>query len=279
MDNYNTGSTGKKTILIVEDMGMNRQLLSAILGGDYNILEAENGLEALGILEKEYSNIALIMLDIIMPVMDGFTFLEYAKKTEEYKDIPIIFVTAETYKDNILKGLEKGVCDVIAKPFDPYLVTNRVSQLIRLTEGQKRKRIGQVQAIKQKEPGFVLIVDDAEMNRLLLKEMLHDKHRVLEAADGEEALGHLAAHKGEIAAVFLDIIMPVMDGIEMMDKAQSRMLLHDDDVPVIAITAESSPVKMQQIRDLGICEIIHKPFDPTVIENRINNMIELFTVK
>ena len=267
----------KKTILIVEDMGMNRQLLSVILGQDYNILEAENGLEALEVLEKEHSSIALIMLDIIMPVMDGFTFLEHAKNTEEYKEIPIIFVTAETYKENVLKGLENGVCDVIAKPFDPYLITHRVGQLIQLTEGQKRKRVGQAHPAKQKEPGFVLIVDDAEMNRVILKEMLHEKYRILEAADGEEALGHLAAHKGEIEAVLLDIIMPVMDGIEMMGKAQNKMLLHD--VPVIAITAESSPVKMQQIRDLGICEIIHKPFDPTVIENRINNMIELFTVK
>ena len=269
MDNIN-----KKTILIVEDMGMNRQLLSVILGNDHHILEAENGLEALGILEKEYRNIALIMLDIIMPVMDGFAFLERVKQIHEYKDIPIIFVTAETYKENILKGIEYGVCDVIAKPFDPYLVTNRVDQLIRLTENQKRKRAGRTQPTRQKERGLVLLVDDAQMNRVILKEVLRGEFGILEAADGQEALEQLDSRGDEIAAVLLDVIMPVMDGIEMMKEARSRSLL--ENIPVIAITAENSAVKMQRIKDLGICEIIHKPFDPSVIKNRVNNMIELY---
>lgn len=270
----NVDNINKKTILIVEDMGMNRQLLSVILGNDHHILEAENGLEALGILEKEYRNIALIMLDIIMPVMDGFAFLERVKQIHEYKDIPIIFVTAETYKENILKGIEYGVCDVIAKPFDPYLVTNRVDQLIRLTENQKRKRAGRPQSTRQKERGLVLLVDDAEMNRVILKEVLRGEFGILEAADGQEALEHLDSRRDEIAAVLLDVIMPVMDGIEMMKEARSRSLL--DNIPVIAITAENSAVKMQRIKDLGICEIIHKPFDPSVIKNRVNNMIELY---
>ena len=269
----NVDNINKKTILIVEDMGMNRQLLSVILENDYQIIEAENGLEALGILEKEYRNIALIMLDIIMPVMDGFAFLERVKQIQEYKDIPIIFVTAETYKENILKGIEYGVCDVIAKPFDPYLVTNRVDQLIRLTENQKRKRAGRTELTRQKERGLVLLVDDAEMNRVILKEVLRGEFGILEAADGQEALEHLDSRGDEIAAVLLDVIMPVMDGIEMMQEARSRSLL--DKIPVIAITAENSAVKMQRIKDLGICEIIHKPFDPSVIKNRVNNMIEL----
>lgn len=271
------GDMEKTAILIVDDIEMNRQLLSVILKDSYDVLEAANGYEALNVLKREYRNIALIMLDIVMPVMDGFDFLECVKKKEEMRDIPIVFVTSETYRDNILKGIEKGVCDVIAKPFDPELILHRVNQLIMLSDNQYKRRkreVSYVHAAEIKRQETILIVDDVEMNRALLKLALGKECRVLEASDGHEALEIIKSYRGEITAVLLDIVMPVMDGVQMMTEARSLGLL--EQTPVIAITADNSSVKKHRLKELGICEFIHKPFDASVVNNRIHNMIELY---
>lgn len=267
----------KASILIVEDMEVNRQILSLILKKDYNVLEASNGLEALAVLEKEAQNVALIMLDIVMPVMDGFDFLKSIKAKENLKNIPIIFVTAETSKSNILKGIEEGVCDVIAKPFDPEVVMHRVNQTIMLTESQMRKKRREDLHTKRRGERCqetILIVDDMELNRALLKSALDKDCRVLEASDGREALNILKTYQDEITVVLLDIVMPVMDGVQMMNEAYSRGLL--EHTPVIAITADNSLIKKHRLKELGICEFIKKPFDPSVVNNRIRNMINLY---
>lgn len=83
----------KKQILIVEDNELNRAMLSEILSDSYNVLEAENGQEALDILEQKKDDIDLILLDVMMPVMDGYTFLNRAKKDAELALIPVIVTT------------------------------------------------------------------------------------------------------------------------------------------------------------------------------------------
>lgn len=83
----------QKQILIVEDNELNRTMLSEILSDDYKVLEAENGQEALDILEQNKDDIHLILLDVMMPVMDGYTFLDKIKKDEELALIPVIVMT------------------------------------------------------------------------------------------------------------------------------------------------------------------------------------------
>lgn len=111
----------------------------------------------------------------------------------------------------------------------------------------------------------------------MLSLILKENYFILEAQNGVEALNILKKDHNNIALIMLDIVMPVMDGVEMMTMARREGLLNR--VPVIAITSEESSVKMKRIRDLGICEIIHKPFDPTVVMNRVNNMSELFVTQ
>nr|WP_249328442.1 response regulator [Wansuia hejianensis] len=80
----------KKEILIVEDNAINRMILSELLSSEYKVLEAENGQEALQVLEKHRDEVSLILLDITMPVMDGYTFLSIAKKDPSLASIPVI---------------------------------------------------------------------------------------------------------------------------------------------------------------------------------------------
>lgn len=262
----------RKTILIVDDQELNRNILSMILKDQYHIIEAVNGKVAWDIMLQRGTEISLILLDIIMPVMDGMEFLRYIQNRNAFKSIPVVFVTTETYTETITDGFKMGVRDVIAKPFDPYLVRNRVNNLIRLTENESGSTKAQA-GMPQKVPSSVLIIDDEEINRGILKNVLHGTYSILEAANGAEGLKQIESHPGEIAAVLLDILMPVMDGVELLRQIKKRRLLNG--IPIIAITADESASRMEQIRGFGIYEVIHKPFNPFIVKNRVENMIQL----
>lgn len=264
----------KGTILIVDDVELNRKMLSLILSDNYNILEADNGITAKNVLKKTKGQISLILLDIVMPVMDGFTFLKYLQTEILYHDIPVIFVTSETYEENVMEGLEMGVRDVIAKPYNPDLVRHRVDNLIKLAQTEQ----GGAPAVISEEPAAspprtVLIVDDVGINRVIIANALKQDYDILEADNGVAALELLEAHNREIAVVLLDIIMPVMDGFEMMRQAKLRKLVGR--IPVLAITSEDSLVKLNRIMELGICEVIQKPFTPAVVKNRVDHVVKL----
>lgn len=274
--------TNKKTILIVDDTELNREMLSLILQENYNTIEAGNGLEAIEMLEKNINAVSLILLDIVMPVMNGFKFLEKVQEDKRLKSIPIIFITAETYRENILKAIEMGVRDIIAKPFDSQLVCNRVNNLILLAEKRQKNDTKQTIdlkkdiQIKNKKP-TALVVEDAEINRLIIKGCIEDDYDIIEAANGQIGVHLLEKHNDTIDVVLLDIIMPIMDGIEMMEEVNKKKLA--ERIPVIAITTEDSLPKINKIKELGICEVIHKPFNPSVVKNRIDYLLELYHSK
>lgn len=266
----------KKTILIIDDMELNRQILAMSLSEKYNTVEAENGLEAMKVLVERGREISLILLDILMPVMNGFEFLKEIQEDPCYKNIPIIMVTSETYEDNVLRGVKEGVRDVIAKPFDPYFLCKRVDNLIKLTES--REEAVQPASSAPRKRITALIVDDKSLNRMIIRAALDDTYDILEAPHGREALFLLENHKDEIGVVLLDIIMPIMDGIETMKVMRRRNFLEGR--PVLAITAaEESSEKIAQIKQLGISEVIHKPFNPVIVKNRVDHLVELSRIK
>ncbi|MCF0238424.1 MAG: EAL domain-containing protein, partial [Sphaerochaetaceae bacterium] len=123
-----------RTILIIEDNELNREMLSAILEEEYNVLQAENGAEGLEILQREGNNISLILLDIQMPVMNGYEFLEAVVKDGSLSDIPIIVTTAGDTDEEQIKCLSMGASDFVIKPYNPEIVKKRTESLIRLRE-------------------------------------------------------------------------------------------------------------------------------------------------
>jgi diguanylate cyclase (GGDEF)-like protein len=124
------------TILVVDDQEISRDALGAILEDEYTILYAENGQEALEILKARAEDISVVMLDLIMPVMNGFDVLKIIRADEEMKKIPVVVLTAE--REAELKALQAGAADFIAKPFDEVeVIRARVSRLIEMSEGRK----------------------------------------------------------------------------------------------------------------------------------------------
>ena len=123
----------KRYVLIVEDEYINQEILKEIISDKYEVLVAGNGIEALNILKTSSKPISLILLDLNMPLMDGFTVLKEIKKDDKYKNIPIIVITGE--KDSELEALNLGAVDFITKPFDiTEIIMARINRSIELSE-------------------------------------------------------------------------------------------------------------------------------------------------
>lgn len=123
-----------KVILVVEDNVMNRTLLVTLLSDEYSVLEAENGEAALAVLQNHGEEIALILLDITMPVMDGYTFLSILKKNPAFSAIPVIVTTQSDSEEDEVSALSHGATDFVAKPYKPQIILHRVASIIRLRE-------------------------------------------------------------------------------------------------------------------------------------------------
>lgn len=128
----------KQRILIVDDAEMNRALLAEILGRDYEILEAENGQEGMALLRQYKTGISLVLLDIVMPVMNGFEVLAAMTKENLIENIPVIIISSADSEDVICRAYDLGASDYISRPFDAKIVYRRVLNTITLYAKQRR---------------------------------------------------------------------------------------------------------------------------------------------
>lgn len=170
----------KQTILIVDDSEMNRSLLADMLGEKFAILEAENGMEAAAILRTREAEISLMLLDIVMPVMDGFELLAVMNKNGWIKGTPVIMISAETVPAYVDRAYDLGVLDYISRPFDERTVQRRVMSTIMLSA-------------KQKELTFMVAdqMFEKEKNNSLMIEILSN---IVEFRNGESGLHVLHIH-------------------------------------------------------------------------------------
>lgn len=117
------------TMLIVDDSILSQKVLVALFSDNYNIISATNGDEALKIIEQQ-GQIDIVMLDLIMPVMDGFETLKRLKELPYFKDIPVLMITSNSTLDNHIKALELGANDFVVRPFIPEIVVNKVNSIM-----------------------------------------------------------------------------------------------------------------------------------------------------
>ena len=170
----------KKKILIVDDSEMNRALLEDMLSDDYEILEAENGMEATTIMHSHELDICLVLLDIVMPVMDGFETLAMMNKNGIIKHIPVIMISAETASTYMDRAYSLGAVDYISRPFDERTVRHRVDSNVILGEKQKELSSRLTNQIFEKEKD----------NRLMIEILSH----IVEFRNGESGLHVLHVH-------------------------------------------------------------------------------------
>ena len=128
----------KQKILVADDSEMNRSILADMLGDEYEIIEAENGLEALAVIQKYGAELSLVLLDIVMPELDGFGVLTMMNKERWIEDIPVIMISSESGSAHVERAYELGCTDFISRPFDALIVHRRVVNTILLYAKQKR---------------------------------------------------------------------------------------------------------------------------------------------
>lgn len=126
------------TILIVDDSELNRVMLAAMLGENYEILEASDGVEALSVIQKYETSIDLVLLDIVMPSMDGFEVLKVMNQKHWIDTIPVIMISAENDTSYMEKAYELGATDYIKRPYESYIIHRRITNTLMLYEKQRR---------------------------------------------------------------------------------------------------------------------------------------------
>lgn len=124
----------KAKIVIVDDEPINLEILSSVLADKYEIIFAQNSSDALRLLERNKGSVDLILLDVVMPGIDGYELCKIIKSKEEFKDIPIIFVTAKDMSEDEEYGLKIGAIDYIFKPYRPNAIRLKVDNHLKIKQ-------------------------------------------------------------------------------------------------------------------------------------------------
>ena len=132
----------KRRILVVDDKSMNRFMLGEIFRDEFEIIEAANGREAIEKISKEQNDLGCILLDIIMPEIDGFGVLDYLKEHAMLDKVPVVIVTNDASEDTGSRAYEYGVADMVIKPFEPRIIRRRVENIIELYAYREQERHG-----------------------------------------------------------------------------------------------------------------------------------------
>ncbi len=130
--------TERETVLIIDDSEMNRAILTEMLQADFDILEAEDGEAGVKILQEKKESISLVMLDIVMPGMDGFEVLGYMNRAGMMDTLPVIMISSEDSQSVVRRAYDMGASDYISRPFDAQIVYRRVMNTIMLYAKQRR---------------------------------------------------------------------------------------------------------------------------------------------
>ena len=206
----------KQKILIADDSEMNRELLAAILEEEYDIIQANDGVQAVDCLQRHAEEISLLLLDIVMPHMDGFEVLSYMNKEHWIDSIPVVIISSENSPIYIKRGYDLGVTDFIGKPFDANMVLRRSANAILL--GAKQRRMTSIVSNQ--------IYEREKSSKLMINILSH----IVEFRNGESGLHVL--HIQTITEMLLRQLVQKENNRYALSKEQIRMIttasaLHD----------------------------------------------------
>lgn len=206
----------KQKILIADDSEMNRELLAAILEEEYDIIQVNDGVQAVDCLQRQAEEISLLLLDIVMPHMDGFEVLSYMNKEHWIDAIPVVIISSENSPIYIKRGYDLGATDFIGKPFDANMVLRRSANAILL--GAKQRRMTSIVSNQ--------IYEREKSSKLMINILSH----IVEFRNGESGLHVL--HIQTITEMLLSKLVQKENNRYALSKEQIRMIttasaLHD----------------------------------------------------
>jgi CheY-like chemotaxis protein len=260
-----------KIILVVEDSEPAIVQLSWILKDQgYQVEVARDGFEALAAMKMKIPD--AIILDLMMPGMDGFEVLERMRGTRETASIPVLILTAMYLSPAELKRLTENHIHQLVQKGD--VNKNDLLSMVRkmlFPHEMAEQGVLAVKAPRAKisAPATILIIDDNADNVTTLKVLLQDKNSVVTVTDGRDGVDRARSLKPDL--IMLDISLPGMDGFKVFDEIRREEILRH--IPVIAVTAKAMKGDREQILLHGFDDYISKPVEPEVFEETIGKWI------
>ena len=266
-------------ILVVDDVEPNVRLLEAKLTLEYyEVLTACDGATALQIASDERPDI--ILLDVMMPGMDGFETCRRLKADPVTRHIPVVLVTALDGREDKIKGLDAGADDFVTKPIDDVILFARVKSLVRwksvMDELREREESGRKMGVDtdgagrlRGSGGRVLIVDDNARQAEKMVEHLAGEHRPTVESDPAAAL---IAARGPVDLMIVNVSSSEFDGLRFV--AQIRSTEASRRLPILAVVDQSDRPRLLKALELGVNDILPRPVDPEELEARTRTQIK-----
>jgi len=268
-------------ILVVDDVPANVKLLEARLSAEYfEVLTANSGPEALDICDQE--KIDIILLDVMMPGMDGFEVCRRLKANPETQHVPVIMVTALDLPSDKVQGLEAGADDFLTKPVDEVALMTRVKNLARLkvltdemiVRYASGEQIGFTNnlselACKPGNSGRILLVDDDERSARRVKEGLQRHFTAFVEPNPEEAIKKIS--EAEFDLVIVSLSLKEMDGLRLCSTI--RTMEQTRHLPIVIIVNNADDQRLLKGLDLGVNDYIIRPIDRNELLARVRTQI------
>jgi sigma-B regulation protein RsbU (phosphoserine phosphatase) len=256
----------KKKILVVDDDQTIRKLIKHhLVKNNYDVFEAQDANE--GNNQLNNNTFDLVLCDVVMEGMDGFTFCKNVRQKEEYKVLPFIFVTARNSHEDKATALEVGGDEIITKPFDPEDLLLRVQTLLRRAEIFKeygtKKNISE--SFSYQTPRVLLVDDDSSLTRLFSHSLKKEKYECIIAHSAEDGFNLAKSSPPDI--IVSDVMMPEVDGFGFR-----QMLLSDKQlksVPFVFLTSNSNETDILNAYDLEVTDYVLKTAGTKVIVAKV----------
>lgn len=265
-------------ILVVDDVEANVRLLEAKLTLEYyDVLTCGDGLAAIGLARAEQPD--LILLDVMMPGMDGFETCRRLKADPAVRHIPVVLVTALDGRQDRIRGLEAGADDFLTKPLDDVILMARVKSLTRLKmvmdELREREESGRRVGVDtagdarlKGSGGRVLVVDDNALQAGKIVQELAQEHRPLVEGDPEAAL---EMARGPVDLMIVNITSEGFDGLRLIAHARSKEPTRR--LPILALVDAHDRARLLKALELGANDILVKPVDPEELAARVRTQV------
>jgi DNA-binding response OmpR family regulator len=276
-------------ILIVDDEEDVRTLLRATLSEKYDVVEAHDGLDALEKLDRYEPD--FIILDVMMPLMDGFKACEAIRSRPEYAEVPILFLTANTSKEDIKKGYGLGANLYLTKPFESERLLKNIEVHFGAATDPPPKRHSMA-TIKQQDtsdspaptPGSaeyalpelpipdlprVLAVDDDDDVLELIEASLEGVAEVVRAKGGFQAIQRLVQYQPDIMTI--DIMLQKMNGYQLCQSVRANKAFNQ--VPILVCSAKSSSRDQQFAKRVGANDYLGKPFSSVELTGKVRGLM------
>ncbi len=267
-------------VLVVDDILSNVKLLEAKLAAEYfEVITAYNGEQALARVASDAPDI--ILLDVMMPGMDGFEVCRRIKSNTKTTHIPVVMVTALDQPSDRVTGLDAGADDFLTKPVDDMSLFARVRSLVRLKmmtdELRMREETGQSMGLTDAsetmfEPdptGRILIVDDRPESVAWFRAALEAKNKVADIATFDEAL--VSARGGDFDLIVVSLGIRAFDGLRLC--SHLRSLAEIRNTPILVLVSEGENRKLAQALDMGVNDYLMRPVDRNELMARVKTQL------